>query len=82
MPAVTSFAPADVSSGMMAGVRRDRVRRDRVVYAMSAGKKDILESAGINTRLGHLGNDPLAFHGFVNPPVVHASTVLFPVPRN
>ena len=23
------------------------------------------------------GRDPLAFHGFVNPPVVHASTVLY-----
>ncbi len=45
---------------------------------MSAGKKDILDTAGINTRLGHLGHDPHAFHGFVNPPVVHASTVLFP----
>jgi cysteine-S-conjugate beta-lyase len=34
--------------------------------------------SGINTRLTHAGNDPRAFHGFVNPPVVHASTVLFP----
>ncbi|QRM55560.1 cystathionine beta-lyase [Sinorhizobium sp. BG8] len=34
--------------------------------------------AGINTRLAHAGNDPREFHGFVNPPVVHASTVLFP----
>jgi len=34
--------------------------------------------AGINTRLAHGGNDPLDYHGFVNPPVVHASTVLFP----
>ena len=33
---------------------------------------------GINTRLAHSGNDPRDFHGFVNPPVVHASTVLFP----
>jgi len=33
---------------------------------------------GVNTRLAHMGNDPRAFHGFVNPPVVHASTVLFP----
>jgi cysteine-S-conjugate beta-lyase len=33
---------------------------------------------GINTRLAHIGNDPREFHGFVNPPVVHASTVLFP----
>lgn len=33
---------------------------------------------GINTRLAHAGYDPRDFHGFVNPPVVHASTVLFP----
>ena len=33
---------------------------------------------GINTRLAHAGYDPFSFHGFVNPPVVHASTVLFP----
>ena len=35
-------------------------------------------AAGINTRLAHSGHDPRDFHGFVNPPVVHASTVLFP----
>lgn len=33
---------------------------------------------GINTRLAHAGYDPADYHGFVNPPVVHASTVLFP----
>ncbi|MEM6464044.1 MAG: cystathionine beta-lyase [Pseudomonadota bacterium] len=33
---------------------------------------------GINTKLAHAGNDPQDFHGFVNPPIVHASTVLFP----
>jgi cystathionine beta-lyase len=33
---------------------------------------------GIHTRLAHIGNDPREFFGFVNPPVVHASTVLFP----
>ncbi|WP_041375485.1 cystathionine beta-lyase [Polymorphum gilvum] len=31
-----------------------------------------------DTRLTHAGRDPASFHGFVNPPVVHASTVLFP----
>ena len=35
-------------------------------------------SAGPNTLLAHAGYDPRSFHGFVNPPVVHASTVLFP----
>ena len=35
-------------------------------------------SQGINTRLAHAGYNPMDYHGFVNPPVVHASTVLFP----
>lgn len=33
---------------------------------------------GINTLLTHCGNDPRDYFGFINPPVVHASTVLFP----
>ena len=37
---------------------------------------------GINTRLAHAGNDPRDFFGFVNPPVVHASTVLYPNARS
>ncbi|MCC0035859.1 MAG: cystathionine beta-lyase [Hoeflea sp.] len=41
-------------------------------------KKTVTSNAGINTRLAHSGHDPRSFHGFVNPPVVHASTVLFP----
>ncbi|MER9657325.1 cystathionine beta-lyase [Mesorhizobium sp. M0152] len=32
---------------------------------------------GINTLLAHSGNNPHDYFGFVNPPVVHASTVLF-----
>ncbi len=35
-------------------------------------------NSGINTRLAHAGYDPQDYHGFVNPPVVHASTVLYP----
>ena len=34
--------------------------------------------SGINTALAHAGHDPHSYFGFVNPPVVHASTVLFP----
>ncbi len=34
--------------------------------------------SGKNTRLAHAGYNPRDYHGFVNPPVVHASTVLFP----
>jgi len=33
---------------------------------------------GINTQLAHGGYDPRDYFGFVNPPVVHASTVLYP----
>lgn len=35
-------------------------------------------SADIATTLAHAGPSPHDFHGFVNPPVVHASTVLAP----
>lgn len=35
------------------------------------------QALGMNTRLAHSGNDPYDYFGFVNPPVVHASTVLF-----
>ncbi|MBY3123506.1 cystathionine beta-lyase [Rhizobium laguerreae] len=44
-------------------------------------KESFLQNAGINTRLTHIGNDPFDYHGFINPPVVHASTVLFPNAR-
>ena len=36
------------------------------------------QALGQNTRLCRAGHDPFDFHGFVNPPVVHGSTVLFP----
>ena len=32
----------------------------------------------LDTRLMRAGNNPDEFHGFINPPVVHTSTVLFP----
>ncbi len=38
----------------------------------------ISNPSGINTKLAHCGNNPADYFGFVNPPVVHASTVLFP----
>lgn len=43
--------------------------------------KDWLAAAGTDTKLCHIGYDPTDYHGFVNPPVVHASTVLFPNAR-
>jgi len=49
------------------------IQRDGFFMAKAGNDK-----LGINTRLAHSGNNPLDFFGFVNPPVVHASTVLFP----
>ncbi|MBC2773809.1 cystathionine beta-lyase [Rhizobium sp. AQ_MP] len=43
--------------------------------------KEWLSAAGSDTKLCHIGYDPTDYHGFVNPPVVHASTVLFPNAR-
>lgn len=48
------------------------------VYPEMKNKDLLLSGAGDNTRLAHLGNDPTDYYGFVNPPVVRASTVLFP----
>ena len=39
---------------------------------------DKSETWGVNTRLAHSGHTPSDYFGFVNPPVVHAATVLFP----
>lgn len=39
---------------------------------------ETFSNKGVHTRLAHIGNDPRDFYGFVHPPVVHASTVLFP----
>ena len=47
---------------------------------MNDDRKDA-GALGINTRLAHGGYNPRDYHGFVNPPVVHASTVLFPDAR-
>lgn len=41
-------------------------------------KKNKDAAQGINTKLAHIGHNPRDYHGFVNPPVVRASTVLFP----
>jgi cystathionine beta-lyase len=41
-------------------------------------KKTPTDAKNLDTVLAHAGSSPEEFHGFVNPPVVHASTVLFP----
>ena len=64
----------------MAEARKPRHRsvRNREIY------EQIQRLAGrrrTDTKLCHIGYDPADYHGFVNPPVVHASTVLFPNAR-
>jgi len=41
-------------------------------------KKNTQKALKTDTLITHTGRHPTDFHGFVNPPVVHASTVLFP----
>lgn len=59
------------------GATRVLSRLREFFYEM-AKKSSLLGAAGANTRLAHIGNNPRDYHGFVNPPVVHGSTVLFP----
>ncbi len=42
----------------------------------STGKRD--RNYNVATRLANAGRDPFAHHGYVNPPVYHASTLLYP----
>src|SRR6188768_2639100 len=49
--------------------RRRRMAKD--------GNDHFSGKMGVNTRLAHSGNNPHDYFGFVNPPVVHASTVLY-----
>jgi cystathionine beta-lyase len=44
-------------------------------------KEDHSIGVGPNTQLIHAGYDPFDYHGFINPPTVRASTVLFPDAR-
>src|SRR3954451_4650428 len=47
---------------------------------MSNKAKDGPKQPPINlaTRLAPGGRDPFSYHGFINPPVYHASTMLYP----
>src|SRR5579871_3866955 len=46
---------------------------------MKEGKKDGRAPARHpDTTVVNAGRDPASYHGFVNPPVYHASTVLYP----
>ncbi|WP_439623453.1 cystathionine beta-lyase [Shinella sp.] len=44
-------------------------------------KADAAKEQGVQTRLIRTGYDPSSHQGFINPPVVHGSTVLFPDAR-
>jgi cystathionine beta-lyase len=45
---------------------------------MAHSPKDDGTPRGASTRLVSAGRNPAAYHGFVNPPVYHASTVVYP----
>lgn len=71
--------PNDVGRLPHSGLRTIATRaklRDQTCMAADGN-----EHKGTNTRLAHIGHQPRDYFGFVNPPVVHASTVLFPDAR-
>jgi cystathionine beta-lyase len=72
----TEPARADADTGGGAGERTRGKAHDR---AGGPGAPGAPGAPGdrVETRLAHAGYDPQAYHGFVNPPVVHASTVLY-----
>src|SRR5690348_8304418 len=45
--------------------------------AMNEKSKDTSSPRQADTKLVTGGRDPMSYHGFVNPPVYHASTVLY-----
>src|SRR5690348_14979592 len=45
---------------------------------MNDKAKDTSRPRRAETKLVTSGRDPMSYHGFVNPPVYHASTVLYP----
>src|SRR5262249_26255240 len=50
--------------------------KDEAMTSKSRGKRD--RDHKMATRLANAGRDPFAHHGYVNPPVYHASTLLYP----
>jgi cystathionine beta-lyase len=48
------------------------------MQALMNDSDDVSKKLGPNTQLIRAGYDPFDYHGFINPPVVRASTVLFP----
>jgi cysteine-S-conjugate beta-lyase len=51
-------------------------QRDRAMNSKSAGERN--RHHNVATRLANGGRDPFAHHGYVNTPVYHASTLLYP----
>jgi cysteine-S-conjugate beta-lyase len=57
----------------------ERPQGMRATMTKNESKKDgRLSAQHPDTRVVNAGRDPAAYHGFVNPPVYHASTVLYP----
>src|SRR5215471_2728828 len=54
------------------------VDEDRAMTTKSGGHKGRDHEHKMATRLTNGGRDPFAHHGYVNPPVYHASTLLYP----
>src|SRR6516162_7666186 len=66
--------PKDDLPGRRAAEFGDKARRKR----MNDKSKGTPRSRQPDTKVVSGGRDPMSYHGFVNPPVYHASTALYP----
>src|SRR6202171_2788760 len=66
------------TAGIVQGCAHGKHRIKHGIMTNNAHGKPSRPPAKAATRLVSGGRDPFAHHGFVNPPVYHASTVLYP----
>jgi cysteine-S-conjugate beta-lyase len=70
--------PAGLTRGAILRKQADatRLQKDRAMTSKTAGEGH--RHHGVATKLVNGGRDPFAHHGYVNTPVYHASTLLYP----
>jgi cystathionine beta-lyase len=57
---------------------RSQPQKDRAMTSKTAGEGERQHHHKVATKLANGGRDPFAHHGYVNTPVYHASTLLYP----
>src|SRR5216683_7911447 len=72
------MAPFFMSRQRLTGAYVIAVHKDRAMTSKIGGHNGRNHKHKVATRLANAGRDPFAHHGYVNTPVYHASTLLYP----